>query len=557
MKEIKHLLTKEGEHIDGSEYNVYPRPQLKRDSFLSLNGKWTLSAGGDEMEILVPYPPESILSQVGRVFEDGTPLTYKRTFTLPQGFLRDRVIINFGAVDGECDLYINGKMVGFNKGGYYSFSFDITDYLTYGENQLELRVTDRLAGFDMPYGKQCFSRGGMWYTPVSGIWQSVWLESVPNEYVKALFIDTGSDFCHIELQGVDSGTLTLSDSGKEYKIENGKCHIDIENPKMWSPERPYLYYFTARCGQDKIESYFALRTLEIKEIDGIKRLCLNGKPYFFHGVLDQGYFSDGIYTPATPDLYRQDVESMKSLGFNTLRKHIKIEPEWFYYECDRQGMIVFQDMVNNGKYSFFHDTALPTIGLKNLPEVKRTESQKKHFKHFLKRTVTQLYNHPSICYWTIFNEGWGQFDSDKMYDTLLELDSSRFIDTNSGWFGRHKTQIESLHVYFKPVKLKKKYDKPVVLSEFGGYSYKEENHVANERDTYGYRFFKEQDKFENALIDLYEREIIPLVEKGLCGAIYTQLSDVEDETNGILTYDRKICKVSTEKMLEIAKKLTI
>ncbi|MBQ7907590.1 MAG: glycoside hydrolase family 2 [Clostridia bacterium] len=557
MKEIKHLLTTQGESIKGNEYDLYPRPQLKRDSFLSLNGRWTLCACGEEREILVPYPPESILSGVNRVFPDGTPLTYQKSFTLPDGFKRDRVIINFGAVDGSCDLYVNGKMVGFNVGGYYSFSFDITDYLKEGENQLTLKVVDSQRGQAMPYGKQCFKRGGMWYTPVSGIWQSVWLESVPSKYMNGLFIDTGLDFCDILVRGVECGTLTLLENGRTYPVESGKCHIDIENPKLWSPESPYLYHFILECGQDKIESYFALRTLTVKEVDGIQRLCLNDKPYFFHGVLDQGYFSDGIYTPATPDLYRQDVAKMKELGFNTLRKHIKIEPEWFYYECDRQGMIVFQDMVNNGKYSFFHDTALPTIGLKNLPEVKRTESQKKYFKHFMKRTVTQLYNHPSICYWTIFNEGWGQFESDKMYDTLLEQDTSRFVDTNSGWFGRHKTQVESLHVYFKPVKLKGKYDKPVVLSEFGGYSYKEENHVANVKDTYGYRFFKERDKLEDAFVELYEKEIIPLIKEGLCGAIYTQLSDVEDETNGILTYDRRVCKLSKERLIEIAEKLKI
>ncbi len=558
--DIIHLKTKEGQSLTGKEYNLYPRPQLARDSFFSLNGKWDLYVSDTEKyEILVPYPPESILSGVGKVFCDGTKLIYTKKFTLPEGFLKDRVILNLGAVDQIATVYINGKFVGEHVGGYNSFSFDITEYLD-SENEIKIEVTDTLKGYVLPYGKQTLKRGGMWYTRVSGIWQSVWLESVPDEYIRSLKIDVGLDFAKIKFEGAKDGTVTvLTPEGDiKFPIENGTCNIKIENPKNWTPSEPYLYYFQAKCGQDSIKSYFALRTLEIKTIDTYPRLCLNGKPFFFHALLDQGYFSDGIYTPASPSLYKSDIMKMKELGFNTLRKHIKVEPEWFYYDCDRLGMVVFQDMVNNGKYSFFRDTALPTIGFKNISErfMKRTSEQKIAFERAMKETVNQLYNHPCICYYTIFNEGWGQFESERMYKALRELDSSRFIDTNSGWFGKHTSDVCSLHVYFKKFKIKKS-NLPIVLSEFGGYSYKVKDHVANLKDTYGYKKLSEQAEFENALFELYENEIIPSIKKGLCASVYTQLSDVEDETNGLLTYDRAILKVSKEKMLDLASKLTI
>ena len=291
-------------------------------------------------------------------------------------------------------------------------------------------------------------------------------------------------------------------------------------------------------------------------IDGIPRILLNGKVYFFNGVLDQGYFSDGIYTPASPNEYARDILAMKSLGFNTLRKHIKVEPEEFYYQCDKLGMIVFQDMVNNGKYSFLRDTALPTIGFKNLREKKRTPRERDAFYEGMKRTVSQLYSHPCVVYYTIFNEGWGQFEADKMYALMRELDSTRIIDTTSGWFKKNESDVNSLHVYFKEVKLKgEKGEKPIILSEFGGYSYKIKEHSANLKKTYGYKKFENQGEFENALINLYENEVIPNVQNGLCGAIYTQLSDVEDETNGFLTYDRRVLKVNCERVRATMEKL--
>lgn len=559
MNKITHLLTAYGENLTAKEYDIYPRPSLVRDSFFSLNGEWELRINDKKYNIRVPYPPESILSGVGRITSDKDVLVYKKIFSLYDGFIRGRVILHFGAIDSISSVYLNGKPLGVHTGGYDHFSFDITDYIS-KENTLTVEVRDELGKAVAPYGKQKYKRGGMWYTPVSGIWQGVWLESVPNEYIKSLKIDTGCDFANIYFEGVDSGVVTVKTQAKDtlFPIENGVSRIKIDEPVLWSPENPYLYYFTAESGKDKISSYFALRLLEIKEIYGVKRLCLNGKPYFFNAVLDQGYFSDGIYTPASSKEYENDILAMKRLGFNTLRKHIKVEPDEFYYQCDKLGMIVFQDFVNNGKYSFLRDTALPTVITKRFPLWfnGRSRMQREAFVRSMESALKQLYNHPCICLWTIFNEGWGQFDSDKMYLKLKELDQSRFIDTTSGWFKGKLSDVESEHVYFKAVKLKKS-NKPILLSEFGGYSYKIDGHCANDKKTYGYKKFSDGKDFENALFSLYENEIIPNIKNGLCGAVYTQLSDVEDETNGLLTYDRKICKVSPEKMREMSKKLII
>ena len=273
-------------------------------------------------------------------------------------------------------------------------------------------------------------------------------------------------------------------------------------------------------------------------------------------MLDQGYWSDGIFTPASPACYVRDILAAKKLGFNTLRKHIKIEPQRFYYECDCLGMAVFQDMVNNGRYSFIRDTALPTIGLKRLPDklLHRNPECRAAFRTHVGQTVRQLQNHPCILYWTIFNEGWGQFDSSSVYRSLKRLDPTRLIDSASGWFHPGESDVESIHVYFKPYKFRPT-EKPVVLSEFGGYVYRPEGHLFNPDKAYGYRFFKSRAEYQAAVEKLYRNEILPAIRKGLCAAIYTQLSDVEDETNGILSYDRQIEKLTPESMQALAQEM--
>ncbi len=297
-----------------------------------------------------------------------------------------------------------------------------------------------------------------------------------------------------------------------------------------------------------VESYFALRTLTTETVDGIPRLCLNGKPYFFNGLLDQGYFSDGIYTPAAYACYENDILAMKALGFNTLRKHIKIEPAAFYYACDRLGMVVFQDMVNNSGYSYLRDTVLPTVGMKRFPDklLHRAKASRAAFLAGMYRTVEQLYSYPCICYWTIFNEGWGQFDHRLAYGKLKWVDRTRFIDSVSGWFkplfGEAASDVESHHVYFKPYRFKPA-KKPVVLSEFGGYACAPEGHRFNPDKIYGYRIYDTNEALAEGIAALYRDEIAPAIPLGLCAAIYTQVSDVEDETNGILSYDRRVNKL--------------
>ena len=555
------LTTLQGEALLTSRetpWTVYPRPQMRRNSYVNLNSPWELEAAGEIFEIRVPFCPESLLSGVSKHFSEGEPLIYRKKFTLPADFCKDRILLHFGAVDQSCDIYVNQMHLCHHIGGYHAFTVDITDALQ-ESNLLEVRVIDDLRDLSQPYGKQVLpsKRGGMWYTPVSGIWQSVWLESVPREYIESLSIENRGYSVKICVFPKLSGKITVAGLG-EFDLVGGLAEIAPENPRLWSPEDPYLYDFTVETDEDRVDSYFAIRCLEIKKVGNHQRLCLNGNPYFFHGLLDQGYWPDGLFTPAAPECYAEDILAMKKLGFNMLRKHIKVEPEEFYYQCDKLGMVVFQDMVNNGDYSFFRDTALPTIGLQTLPDrhLHRSTKTRREFLRQMELTVRQLQNHPSICCWTIFNEGWGQFDSDNVYDRFRQLDDTRFIDSTSGWFRRKKTDLDSRHVYFREVKLNAG-SKPLFLSEFGGYSYKPEGHVFNTEKTYGYGKYENADAYAAAVAALYREQIVPAVKAGLCAAVYTQVSDIEDETNGILSYDRKVCKLTDAEMLPISKLLSV
>ena len=559
---MENLYTPEGENLKGQPWTVYPRPQMRRENWINLNGEWEFSVSDQrlpekyEKTIRVPFCPESMLSGIQAHFPEGSALCYSKNVTLPEGFNRGRVLLHIGAADQVCHCFVNDKKVGEHKGGYEAFSRDITDALISGENEIKLCCYDDLTDLSFPYGKQTLKRGGMWYTPVSGIWQTVWLESVPEVYIRKLNIENrgGSvtiDVCDENL----SGTVSVKGLG-DFALQQGKVTITPENPHFWSPEDPYLYEFTLTAGEDRVESYFALRALEIKKVGAYQRLCLNGKPYFFHGLLDQGYWSDGIYTPATPECYAKDILAMKKLGFNTLRKHIKVEPEEFYYQCDKLGMIVWQDMVNNSDYSFFRDTALPTAGIQKCNDkgLHKKPDHRAMFYQCMEATVNQLKNHPCICYWTVFNEAWGQFDSDNVYEAFKKLDDTRFVDSTSGWFRRKKSDVDSRHVYFRKVKLKAG-DKPLVLSEFGGKTFKVEGHVFNPDKSYGYGTCQTREELEKAVEKLYMEEVLPCVRNGLCATIYTQVSDVEDEINGLLTYDRKVEKLTPETMLPVARAL--
>ncbi len=548
---MQRLLTEAGAAMTGTPWDRYPRPQMVRENWLCLNGPWELSHRGEKKQILVPFCPESLLSGTELTPEYGEPLEYSRSFFIPEEWSGKRILLHFGAVSRIADVRVNGTPAAHHEESYLPFTADITELLRPGENLLSLTAVNDLS-HQHCWGKQKKDRGGMWYTPVSGIWQTVWLEPVPRQYIASIRITTGDSWAEIRTEGTDHGTVRMD--GKEYPLRHGAARIEIGEPRRWHPEDPYLYRFSVCCGEDRVESYFALRTLSVREIRGIPRLCLNGEPIFFHGLLDQGYWSDGLYTPADPESFERDILAMKALGFNTLRKHIKIEPEQFYYDCDRLGMIVFQDMVNCGEYRYIRDTFLPTAGIRagrNDRMLHRDPETRKNFLSAMEETVKLLGNHPCICLWTIFNEGWGQFRADDAYDRLKTLDPSRFIDSTSGWFKQKKSDVESLHQYFQKLSLGKE-KRPQLLSEFGGWCLKYPEHSFNMEETYGYRQYTDRDTFVTELKALYAEQVLPLALKGLCGSILTQVSDVEDETNGLLTFDRRKAKVFPEETGDIA-----
>ena len=539
-------------------FSLYPRPMLVRDSrWLNLNGKW-------DCGVTVPFPLQSVLSG----FEGEVPdeYTYYTSFEYYPSW-ENRTLLHFGAVDQICEVSVDGHPVGTHKGGYLPFSFDITDALDNSElHKIQVKITDTL-DLTYPHGKQSKNRGGMWYTPVSGIWQTVWIEEVPQKYIHGLKITPSLDGIKLVIDGdsdkyiieVFEPTINGSPEKKgskvivKEKLTGNKTHIEIDDPKHWTPDTPWLYGIRVRTANDVVTSYFALRTISIKKINGLKRICLNDKEIFLHAVLDQGYYPEGIFLPNSEQGYDNDILAMKELGFNALRKHIKIEPQYFYYACDRLGMMVMQDMVNNSDYGFMRDTILPTVGIKYKPDLlyHRDEETRLFFEKHMKDTAEYLYNFPCIVYYTIFNEGWGQFCADKMYEELKGIDETRVVDSTSGWFRQFKSDVESKHVYFHKVH-QTWHNHPIMVSEFGGYAYIEKGHIFNPNGNYGYKNYTNKKELSKGILKLYQQDIITYQKKGLCGSVYTQLSDVEDETNGLYTYDRKVCKVDKKVMRLIA-----
>lgn len=538
----------------------YPRPQLRRDSFFPLNRGWTLNG----RPIQVPWPPQAPLS--GWKGGVGDVLRYETAFTLPEGFAPPdhRVLLHFGAVDQVAEVWVNGVSVTRHEGGYLPFSADITAGLRRGEeNRLCVKAVDTLS-HDYPYGKQHRRPHGMWYTPVSGIWQPVWLEAVPRRgAVSALRLTpdlTGVDV-EVEAGGAEYTVSVPLGEGRSVTARGtqGPLRLNIPVPRIWTPDDPFLYTLTVTTATDRVESYFALRTVTTKEIRGHTRLCLNGEPVFLHGVLDQGYFEDGLYLPRGPEEYDADVARMKELGFNTLRKHVKVEPEAFYYACDRLGMLVVQDMVNSGEYRYVRDTVIPTFFSKKRNDVGvgGGEKRKAFFERHCLDTVAHLYDHPCVIGWTIFNEGWGQYDSDRICRLLKPTDPTRFFMSASGWFAQREGDVQSEHVYFNSRVLKG--DRPgkfLFLSECGGFSYRVEGHVAGDRKNYGYgEQARTGGELTGKIQGMYDEMVLPSIPNGLCGCIYTQLSDVEGETNGLYTYDRQVRKASAGALGDIARRV--
>ena len=554
------LTTKWGEALDREHpLPEYPRPQLRRESFLNLNGVWqyavsTLNSEPEEYDgdIVVPFPLESELSGVGRVLQPGEYLWYRREFTLPEDFNVGRVLLHFGAVDQCARVWVNGMDACTHTGGYLPFSADITDLLFEGENTLVVRVTDDTDRSYHTRGKQKLKPGGIWYSPVSGIWQTVWCESVPENYISSLFITPHLEDGSVDLLVMGEGAVRAVIDGDAYDFEAGtSALLKLREVRAWSPEEPYLYKLELAMGDDRVESYFAMRSVGIGEDrNGVKRLLLNGKPYFQNGLLDQGWWPDGLYTAPSDEALAFDIAAAKTMGFNMLRKHVKVEPLRWYYHCDRLGMLVWQDMPNGGgAYSALTVSAPLLTGSHSRDDkyskfARREEKGRDEFREELLDMVSHLYNAPSIVTWVIFNEGWGQFDSDKCAEAVLELDSSRILDRTSGWHDQGSGELRSIHLYFDDYKHKPdKLGRCVVLSEFGGYTLPIDGHAWPGKP-FGYKKFDSQEKFRRALTLLYDGQIRPACMSGLAAAIYTQLTDVENELNGLITYDRRVIKLS-------------
>ena len=579
------IYTPWGENLDKDNIlQEYPRPQYQRDSYLNLNGKWkyALREKGQNLDdkydgdIIVPFSIESPLSGVGKSLKPGMTLFYNRKIDLTKIKNNGRFLLNFGAVDQETDVYINGKHVGNHKGGYLSFSFDITEYVQQDLSNVDLlvRVFDNLKENGEAYGKQANPRGNIYYITTGGIWQTVWIESIPNNYLKNVkmtpFYDDGK--IEFEPECIVNNEKKLKEEKIKYLITDktgksingeiplaGKSLIEIPKPIFsWSPEEPNLYQVKFTFGEDIVSSYFAMRKFSISEDSRkIKRLFLNNKPYFHIGVLDQGYWSDGFYTAPSDEALKYDIIKMKEMGFNMLRKHIKVEPMRWYYYCDTLGMIVWQDMISGGSFYNPVVTMITPLLKISLPDSwysffgRGTEESRNTYYRELKEMILQLYNVPSISTWVPFNEGWGQFDALKSVDFIKELDTTRYIDHASGFHDQYGGDFLSLHIYFGSIDFgEDKYGRVHALSEFGGYSYIEEGHCGSDHH-FGYFKYESKEDLNAAYKDLIIKGVIPAIPKGLSATVYTQLSDVEDEVNGFMTYDRKILKMDANMVKEL------
>ena len=568
------LMTQWGEAVDRLHpLSEYPRPQLKRESYLNLNGLWEYAiTDSDDLpdvfdgEILVPFSPESVLSGVNRALLPHQTLWYRRSLDLPGGFLaeKSRLILHFGAVDQEADVYVNGKHVCHHMGGYNAFCADITDALD-EENTLIVRVHDDTDASWHSRGKQSSKRGGIWYTPQSGIWQTVWAESVPAVHIESLrilplFDESAVSITVVAAQDAD-GVITADGRSLPFAA-NVPVLFPMNGFRAWSPEDPHLYDLTVTLGEDMVQSYFAMRKSEVRtDEQGVKRLFLNNKPYFHNGLLDQGYWPDGLYTPPSDEAMIFDIQTAKELGYNMLRKHIKVEPMRWYYHCDRLGMLVWQDMPNGGGLYNFMTISTPLVtgwhrkDTYHKPFARAAAQGRAEYEAELEEMVNQLYSVPSLVLWVPFNEGWGQFDAERICKRLSELDASRPIDHASGWHDQKIGDIKSLHVYFMPYRFKKdKLGRAVILSEFGGYNLRLDGHCFNDTD-YGYKKLPDQQALWAAYEKLFVKEILPAIPRGLCATVYTQLTDVEDELNGIITYDRKVVKLPDKKVRELNRKI--
>lgn len=610
---MKQLYTSWGENLDQNHVlSEYPRPALVRDSYINLNGIWNYAISNQETkpdsfdgEICVPFSPEAALSGVMRQLQPDEFLWYQRDISFsPEKIAQGNgLLLHFGAIDQSATVFINDKIVCTHFGGYLPFTIDVTPFLSSGESRFSLliRVTDVSDTSYHARGKQKLQRGGMYYTAQSGIWQTVWMEYVPARHVDSVEVIASPDdgrvsfslsFAKIPavdrqldeplpfsleiypadisetgirqpadcfqklLQSTPILTHTNMLSSEDFK--KGlylSLQLSEKDCVLWDTSQPYLYAYRLQVGKDVLAGYFARRLFN-KEPDehGIMRICLNHKPIFLRGVLDQGYWPDGLMTPPDDAAFLFDITQMKKCGYNMIRKHIKIEPQRFYYHCDRLGMIVWQDMVNGGStYKDWYVTYFATVkSCLFLPSsdrwsrlLSRADSTGKYeWKQEMQQTIQLLKQHPCISTWVIFNEGWGQFDTQKIVDLAYQKDASRLIDATSGWYDQNTGDMNSYHNYFFPLRIPKKAKKNkrvTVLSEFGGYSMTIPEHCTGD-NVYGYGTYKTKEALQRAF-QRREAEVQALIPQGLCASVYTQVSDIEDEVNGIFTYDRKVQKL--------------
>jgi beta-galactosidase/beta-glucuronidase len=561
---------------------------MVREDWVNLNGMFDFAITGDidwcdeyKDEIRVPFAVESCLSGVCKRISAKDRLWYRKKITLPESFKGKRTLLHFGAVDWESKVYVNKKEVGSHIGGYCPFCIDITDALIDGENELVVRVYDPTDEGWQNRGKQASESHGFWYTSTSGIWQTVWMEAVSESYIASYKVTPDIDNAVVALKTdvVGSGELKIKIYDGETVVAEKEISADdkiaVPDMKLWSPENPFLYDFVLELSKDgevidSIKGYFGMRKYSIGEYDGYNRLFLNNEPYFQRGLLDQGYWSDGGLTPPTDEAMIYDIEKMKDLGFNMLRKHIKVEPARWYYHCDKLGMLVWQDMISGGKaLNLFHAGVLPNVyGVLN-PLVNLTKKDNAYkifnrdriewrlqFEEELFEMIESLYNYTSICCWVPFNEGWGQFDAKRIGDAIKEKDPSRFVDHASGWYDQKGCDFRSIHKYILPFIMPKYDGRPIVLSEFGGYSQKIKGHVWNWEKSFGYQMYANKVALTNAYKALHEKQIIPNIKKGLSATVYTQVSDVEFEVNGILSYDRELVKLDEDVLRDINSKMT-
>ena len=560
-------------------WNVYPRPQLKRAAWLNLNGLWNYAVTGLNAstpskwdgQILVPYPIESALSGVGRTLTKDNLLWYDRTFTVPAAWKGKHVKLNFGAVDWKADIYVNGTHVGAHQGGYAPFSIDITPALKAGVNKLTVKVFDPSSDGYQPVGKQKSKAEGIWYTPASGIWQTVWLEPVSSKYISSLLITPDVDRSELvvtpEVIGAAAGdkvsitvksgkTVIASGSG-----EDGKAvALRIASPKLWSPDSPFLYSLDIKVisggkTTDAVSSYAAMRKISKgRNKAGHLVMMLNDKPLFQMGPLDQGYWPDGIYTAPTYEAMVYDLKKTKEWGFNMVRKHMKVEPDLWYEYCDRNGLVVWQDMPS-GSISYDHNPWEMTHWYDKAETVRSAEAEQ-DFREEWRDIITSYRNHPSIIVWTPFNEGWGQFKTADIASYTHQLDPTRLINSASG--GNHFKgvgDILDLHKYPAPEMYLTDPDRVEVMGEFGGLGLPLTGHLWQEKDNWGYVQYKNAKEVTDKYVEI-ANGLLELAKKGAAAGVYTQTTDCEVEVNGLMTYDRKVVKIEEARVKEANDKLT-